>query len=167
MIHESDNVYKKIWKPISNKMQLHCLSRMWSILWRLIYVYQDYSSMIFFFTQGTLIWFLPSMSPHMHVKITCPWKCFITLGALIWFLPSMSHHMPVTFLPGMSHHMFIKTTLHWKCFFPHRVHWYGFFPVWVIICWFRLLIHENAFSHRVHWYGVSLVWVITYIPRVL
>ena len=119
-------------KAICNKIQLPCLSRVWSILWRLIYVYQDYSHIIFF-TQGALIWFLPSISIHMRVKITCPWKCFITLGALIWFLPSMSHHMPVKttlpwkcciiqgaligFLPGMSHHMFIKTTLHW--FFFH------------------------------------------------
>ena len=98
-------------------------------------VYQDYSSMKMFFHAGpgALIGFLPSMCLHMHVKITCPWKCFITLDALIWFLPSMSHHMLVKttlpwkccitqvaliwFLPIMSHHMFIKTTLHWKCFF--------------------------------------------------
>ena len=54
-----------------------------------------------------------------------------------------------------------------KMFFSHRVHWYGFFPVWVIICWFRLLIHKNAFSHRVHWYGFSPVWVIICASRVL
>ena len=72
----------------------------------------------------------------------------------------------IWFLPRMSHHMFIKTTTHWKCF-SHMVHWYGFFPVWVIICWFRLLIHENAFSHKLHWYGFSPVCVIICVSRVL
>ena len=65
---------------------------------------------------------------------------------------------------GFSY-MYIKTVLQW--FFSRRVHWYGFSPVWVLICVTRLLVLENALSHWVHRYGFSPVWVIICQSRLL
>ena len=83
-------------------------------------------------TMAALIWFLPSMSSWMLVKIILKWKSFLTLVALIWFLPTVSLHLNIKnnlpwkrfctmrafkwFLPSMSYHMFSKNTLLWKSF---------------------------------------------------
>ena len=41
----------------------------------------------------TLIWFIPSVSPQMFIKINFINKGFITITTLVWFLPSMNPHM--------------------------------------------------------------------------
>ena len=40
----------------------------------------------------TLIWFFPSVSPHMFIKFTFINKGFITIITFVWFLPSMNPH---------------------------------------------------------------------------
>ena len=69
---------------------------------------------------------------YMYIKTSIQWKCFFTQGALIWFLPTMSPHMRV------------KITCPWRWFIT-LVHWYGFSPVWVIICLSRLLFIDFFF----------------------
>ena len=66
------------------------------------------------------------VSPQYESSYACQdylsLKMLFTLGALIWFLPSGNAPL-------------------------HRVHWYGFSPIWVIISLSRLLFIENAFFH--------------------
>ena len=46
-----------------------------------------------FATLVALIWSLPSMNSHMHLKTITLRDSFATLVALIWSLPSMNSHM--------------------------------------------------------------------------
>ena len=98
-------------------------------------------------------------------------KMLFTLGALIWFLPSGNAPLHRVHWYGFSPIWVIislsRLLFIENAFFSHRVHWYNFSPVWVILCWFRSLIRENAFSQRVHRYGFSPVWVIICGSRVL
>ena len=41
----------------------------------------------------TLIWFFPSVNPHMFIKSTFINKGFITITTFVWFLPSMDPHI--------------------------------------------------------------------------
>ena len=80
-----------------------------------------------------LIWFVPNMSTHMTVKILFIWEGFLTMSASI------------RFLPWMNHYMLVKITLFYN-FFSHSLHWYGFSPVWGLICQSRLILFNKVLS---------------------
>ena len=41
----------------------------------------------------------------------------------------------------------------------HKLHLYGFSPVWVLKWFFKVIMCANALWQSVHWYGFSPVWV--------
>ena len=64
-----------------------------SPVWILIWILRPLLCMKVFATLVALIWSLPSMNSHMHLKTITLRDSFATLVALIWSLPSMNSHM--------------------------------------------------------------------------
>ena len=62
---------------------------------------------------------------------------------------------------GLSNYFFCENP------FPHSWHLYGFFPVWVSICFFRLLLSDDPAPHFWHLYGFSPAWLSICFFRLL
>ena len=101
-----------------------------------------------------LIWFLPSVCPHMYYYITLSMESFNTLASLIWLLPSVYPRM------------FYMNILSWESFITMIA------LIWFLQCVFsdgllRLLLIDKALSQWLHWCGFSLVCVFICITSLL
>ena len=102
-------------------------SPVWILIWDIRFqFFQKYIA-----TLAALIWFLPSVTPHMYFTFTIMWECLVTLVALVWFLSSVCPHMAyrtaiileclvtlaalIWFLSSVCSHMHYKITVIWEC----------------------------------------------------
>ena len=118
-------------------------------------------------TMTTFIWFLLSMIFCMYLKMTSR-KIFVTMAALKW--PS-----PMCVVVWYFKYQFPKKK------FSKQLHWYGFSPVWILICFFLsqdkfCVCLENELKHvfsglslqlYLHWYVVSAEWTLECILKTL
>ena len=96
-------------------------------------------------TLATLIWFLPSMNPHVILKI--PFWTKVLSHWLHWY--GLSPVCMVIWHVICPFHE--KDFLHWG-------HWYDFSPLYLIMCFVRAILFVNALSHWLHsWYVSSPV----------
>ena len=96
-------------------------------------------------TLATLIWFLPSMNPHVIIKL--PFWTKVLSHWLHWY--DLSPVCMVIWHVICPFHE--KDFLHWG-------HWYDFSPLYLIMCFVRAILFVNALSHWLHsWYVSSPV----------
>ena len=94
-------------------------------------------------TMSTFIWFLLSMIFCMYLKMTSR-KIFVTMAALKW--PS-----PMCVVVWYFKYQFPKKK------FSKQLHWYGFSPVWILICFFESGQILCVFRK---WIKTCLLWAI-------